>query len=130
MWWWKLRICCNIKVKGVCIFKECVSLPGVSNIVMHRPIHKCGSYCPYFDKSMSDLEQLSQKNVQESLSVIQHRYENIGKTHIRNYPEKVCKWFIGLDANSLYWYALSREFCTGPFLRQYYANSFKTSKTI
>ncbi len=65
------------------------------------------------------------KYTRGGLSVIQRRYELIGETYIRNDPEKVCKSILGLDANSLYGYALSRDFCTGPFLRRYSTNLFK-----
>ncbi len=109
----------HYKVKAVCIFKECISLPGISNFLMHKSASKCKSYFPLFNKSMSGLEQLFQKNIQGGLLGIQRRYEKIGETYIRNNPEKVCKSIIGLDANSLYRYALSRDFCTGQFLRRY-----------
>ncbi len=48
------------KAKGVCIFKERISLPGVSKILMHRSASKSRSYFPLFNKSTSDLEQLFQ----------------------------------------------------------------------
>ncbi len=45
----------HYKEKGVCIFKTCVSLPGVSKILMHWSAEKTNSYFPLFDKSSSDL---------------------------------------------------------------------------
>ncbi len=51
----------HYNVKGVCIFKECVSLPGVSKIVMHMLAWWSGSYFSLFDKSLSDLEKLFKK---------------------------------------------------------------------
>ncbi len=52
----------HYKVKRVCVFKECISLPGVSKILMHRSAGKSRSYFPLFNKSMSGLKQLFQKN--------------------------------------------------------------------
>ncbi len=51
----------HYKEKGVYIFKECVSLPGVSKILIHRSASKRGSYFPLFNKLSSDLEELFKK---------------------------------------------------------------------
>ncbi len=115
----------HYKEKGVCIFKECVSLAGVSKCLMRRSASKSGSYFPLFNKLSSDLEELFKKDIQGGLSIIQSRYEKIGQTFIRNNPNKVCNSIIGLNANSLYSYALSGEFTTGQFLRRFSTNSFK-----
>ncbi len=42
----------HYKEKGVCIFKECISLPGVSKNLMHRSASKSRSYFPLFNKSI------------------------------------------------------------------------------
>ncbi len=92
---------------------------------MHRSAEKTNSYFPLFDKSSSDHEILFRRNANGGLSIIQRRHEEIGETFIRNNTAKVCKSIIGLDANSLYGYALSGYFSTGPFLRQFVENPFK-----
>ncbi len=81
----------HYKEQGVCIFKECFSLPGVLKILMHRCASKSGSYLPLFNKSMSYLKIYKQC-----------RYEKSCQMFVRNNPNKVCKSIIGLDANSLY----------------------------
>ncbi len=96
----------HYKVKGVCVFKECVLLPGVSKILMHRSARQSGSYFPLFNKSMNNLKNLFRTNVQGSLSVIQHRYEKIGETCIRNNRDKVCKSIIGHGCKFVVWICL------------------------
>ncbi len=115
----------HFRNQQVDIFKECVSLPSVSKLLMYRSAEQMGAHFPLMDKSMSDFELMVSKNIAGGLSIIMKRFEKIGYTYIRNDPTKICKSIIGLDANALYAHALSQEFAVGPFLRRFRENEFK-----
>ena len=58
------------------------------------------------------------ENIVGGPGIIFNRYQESGKTFIRNKPNKPCQKIIGYDANALYLWAIGQDFPVGyPLIR-------------
>ena len=126
--------CTIYEAKGIDMFKDAISLPGLAIRWMFATIPPQPTP-KEFDSSLlyrevrqslpvmllgegeSDLYQTIKDNLVGGPSVIFHRYHEKDVTTIRQrvYGEdsKVCKLVYGVDANALYLWCLTREMPTG-----------------
>ena len=105
--------------QGLDIFKTSFSVSGVAKLQMMKKIEKNTFFC-LFPKRHGDLYKTLRSQLTGGLSLIFCRLAISGETKIRsheiNNPETVKK-VLGLDANSLYLYAIAQNNPTGYFCR-------------
>ena len=83
-------------------FKSAISIPGIARQILYRTAAEKKVSFALFSKSEEDLHGKFEKNIVGGASVIGTRQHEVGKTFIRNNPDKPCKKIVGYDANSLY----------------------------
>jgi hypothetical protein len=89
--------------RGIDIFKDAVSLPGVSLQYLLRGLNKKTAN-PLYAPSKEAYEYLKEA-VSGGPSIVFTRYHEAGVTRIRSHTEpqaKLCKRILGYDANALY----------------------------
>lgn len=96
--------------KGLDMFKDAISLPGLAYKMLLTSTDKKFSL---FDEDNKELFDLLQKNIVGGPSIIFHRYHEIDKTRIRG--DKICKKVLGYDANALYLWAIGEVMPTGDY---------------
>ena len=105
--------------QGLDIFKTSFSVSGVAKLQMMKKIEKNTFFC-LFPKRHGDLYKTFRSQLTGGLSLIFCRLAISGETKIRSHeidnPETVKK-VLGLDANSLYLYAIPQNNPTGYFCR-------------
>ena len=105
--------------QGLDIFKTSFSVSGVAKLQMMKKIEKNAFFC-LFPKRHGDLYKTLRSQLTGGLSLIFCRLAISGETKIRSHeidnPETVKK-VLGLDANSLYLYAIAQNNPTGYFCR-------------
>ena len=75
------------KQKQVDMFKQAISCPGISRILMMRAALEAGESFPLFDEDNKDLHQLFKDNVVGGPSIIFNRFHKAGVTKIRGGSE-------------------------------------------
>lgn len=98
--------------KKVNPFRDCISLPGISQILLFRD---CREFIFTTAGSVSEHDLVSEA-ILGGLSIILKRYSKSGVTSIKPYkytePE-IVKRIIGLDCNSLYSYCMQQDMPVG-----------------
>lgn len=87
------------KVKKLDMFKDAISIPGLSNKYMFNSSEE-DCHFELFNEQNKDLFYLLKSNMCGGPSIIFNRYQERDKTKIKN--NKICKKIIGFDANALY----------------------------
>ena len=105
--------------QGLDIFKTSFLVSGVAKLQMMKKIEKNAFFC-LFPKQHGNLYKTLRSQLTGGLSLIFCRLAISGETKIRSHeidnPETVKK-VLGLDANSLYLYAIAQNNLTGYFCR-------------
>ena len=114
--------------KGIDIFKDTLSVPGVARILLYRGALQEGAYFPRFGEQDEDLYLTYKAGLTGGPSIIFKRYSKSGETKVRN-GDKVVKQLIGFDANALYLWAIAQAQCTGFMIRRMADNGFKPEKS-
>ncbi|KAL5252197.1 hypothetical protein ACHWQZ_G015102 [Mnemiopsis leidyi] len=120
------NMCTYYKSRGVDIFKEAVSVPGVSLRLAFREMDQQQSF-HLFNKRHSDLVDLfqGQKNNVGGPAIIFDRWQEVGKTTIRHNPRgKPTKTILGLDGVALYLWCTSQNMPCGFYVRRRSENNF------
>lgn len=86
------------KVKKLDMFKDAISIPGLSNKYMFNSADN--AEFELFNEQNKDLFYLLKSNMCGGPSIIFNRYQERDITKIKN--NKICKKIIGFDANALY----------------------------
>ena len=105
--------------QGLDIFKTSFSVSGVAKLQMMKKIEKNTFFC-LFLKRHGDLYKTLRSQLTGGLSLIFCRLAISGETKIRSHEidnPKTVKKVLGLDANSLYLYAIAQNNPTGYFCR-------------
>ena len=85
------------------------------------------TYFSLLDQANSDLYHLIKDNNTGGLSIIFHRYLEVGKN---GQAAKPCEKFVGYDANSFYLWAIMRDMPTGGYTRSLGDSEFKPESSI
>jgi len=97
------------------IFKSSFSVSGVAKLQMIKKLSNKVFFC-LFSKRHADLYKKLRSQLTGGLSIVFSRLAIAGETSIRSHqidnPE-TCQRVIGLDANSLYLFAIKQENPTG-----------------
>ena len=102
---------------GVDLFKDCISLPGVSKRVMFNSVPKNMIFY-LFDNTMAEHHKKFTKSLCGGYSGTFNRYAEVGKTRIRD-GSNLVKSIQGYDATSLYLSTFMNMLPTGkPVLRE------------
>jgi len=109
------------------MFKDAVSLPGISLQVMFQHVPKSVIMPQLFSRDISLYKHWKQ-SICGGLSIILHRYHESGKTFIKNQPDKVCMKILGVDCINCYGASFTESFPTGMHCRYFIADGFKRQK--
>ncbi|KAJ8048029.1 hypothetical protein HOLleu_00186 [Holothuria leucospilota] len=107
-------------------FKDGISVPGLTMKYLFQAAED--EPCALFDEKNKDLYYTFRANLVGGPSIIFHRYQEKGKTKIRN-TDNVCQKIVGFDANALYLWAIMQDMPTGPYLRRREETGFKLEKS-
>ncbi|KAJ8031107.1 hypothetical protein HOLleu_27721 [Holothuria leucospilota] len=112
--------------KRIDVFKDGISVPGLTMKYLFQKAE--GEPFALFHRSDQDLYYTFRANLVGGPSIIFHRYQEKGKTKIRN-TDNVCQKIVGFDANALYLWAIMQNMPTGPYLRRREETGFKLEKS-
>ncbi|KAJ8050420.1 Zinc finger protein MSN4 [Holothuria leucospilota] len=115
------------KERGIDAFKDGISVPGLTM----KYLFKISNNPPFqlIDEKNKDLYYMFRDNLVGGPSIIFNRYQEKGKTFIRNNPKHICQKVVGYDANALYLWAIMQDMPTGSFTRRKADNGFKVTRT-
>lgn len=115
--------------KGIDMFKDAISVPGLSVKWLFNETASRDIPIPLIDKKNSDLYQTIKQNIVGGPSIVFHRYHEKDKTYIRQHQfhaeSKLCKQVYGFDANALYLWSTMQELPTGFLIRRRRENGFR-----
>lgn len=111
--------------KGLDVFKDFISLPGVARKMLYDTGIKNGAAFSLLDKSDEDLYDTYMRNLTGGPSIIFKRKHTVGETFIRNNNAKPCHSIYGYDANSLYLWSICQEMPTGKYITRDKDSNFK-----
>ena len=107
------------KQKHIDFMHQAISLPGVAMRVCFNSITDPTAEFHLFSEKNKDIYQLFKQNIVGGPSIIFNRYNEAGKTFIRNNPNKPCQKIIGYDANALYLWTIGQKLGVGfPLVRR------------
>ena len=112
-------------IQGVDLFKETVSVPGVARIKLMKQAQEEGDLFPIFGQENRDLYFMFKAQLAAGPSIIFTRYQEKGKTPLREDGFEVCDSIYGYDVNSLYLYCIGGEMPTGNIVRRDRLNNYK-----
>lgn len=110
------------------LFKTSISVPGIARKMLFDTGREAGASFALFDEANKDLYFSIKNNLTGGPSTIFHRFHEVGKTFIRNNPNKPTGKIVGYDSNALYLWAIDQEMPTGPFVRRRVEDGFKPKK--
>ena len=104
------KVIANERENGLDIFKESISLPGLTQRYLFKNLAK-DDYFVGFGEEHKHLYKMLRENIVGGPSIIFHRYHEKDITRVKG--GDLCKKVIGYDANSLYLYCVALEMPTG-----------------
>jgi hypothetical protein len=110
--------------KGVDLFKDVISLPGVSRKMVFEIGRQAGASFSLIDKKNEDLYHLINDNIVGGPSIVFNRFHKKGETFIRSNDNFPCRKICGWDANALYLWALGQKMPAGDFIRRKLEDGF------
>ena len=116
--------------KGLDIFKNYVSIPGVARKMLYDCGIKHGAYFSLFDKFDADLYETFMNSLVGGPSIIFCRHHKINETFIRNNENHPCQSIFGYDANSLYLHSICSDMPVGRYIRRKRENDFKPENKV
>ena len=102
--------------RGVDIFKDAVSLPGVSLQYLLRRTLSSGKNAPVLHAPSKDAYDMLKASVTVGPSLVFTRYHEVGVTKIRSHKyedARLCKRIVRYDANALYLSTMSKKMPCG-----------------
>jgi len=116
------------KDRGIDIFFDGISLPGLCDRFLHSTLPD-GCYFSLFNQKNSDIFEALRDNVCGGPALSFKRKIQKGdpiRGHEAKYePHKTCETILGIDANSLYLYCMSKPMPTGNYYRRRSENGFR-----
>ena len=110
------------------MFRDGISVPGLCMRLLFKILDH-DTYFTLFGEKDKDLHQTVKDNIVGGLSIVFHRYHEVGETLLRtnqqNIPSRTCKGVVGYDANALYLWAMQQMMPTGWFVRRSAEDGFK-----
>jgi len=122
------RLCEFYFEKGVDIFKESISVPGVARKMIFETSKKANTSFSLIGKENEDLYHTIVANIVGGPSIIFNRFHMKDETFIRNNHNFPCKRILGYDANSLYLFCIGDKMPAGGFIRRKCSNDFKPER--
>ena len=107
------------KEKKVDFMHQAISLSGIAMRVCFNSIIDPSAEFHLVNESNKDIFQLFKNNIVWGPSIIFQREMQVGKSFIRNNPNKPCKSIVGYDANALYLWSIGENMPVGyPLIRR------------
>jgi len=122
------RLCEFYFEKGVDIFKESISVPGIARKMIFECAKNTNTHFSLIDTQNEDLYHNITANIVGGPSIIFNRFHMKDHTFIRNNPDFACKKILGFDANSLYLFCIADKMPAGGFIRRSHKNNFKPER--
>ncbi|MES9906421.1 MAG: hypothetical protein ABW168_27535 [Sedimenticola sp.] len=107
------------------VFKDNVSVPGISRRLLYDSGVKQGASFSLIDKDDKDLYETLKANLIGGPSIVFCRHHKVGETFVRGDKERPCRSIVGYDANSLYLSAICHEMPVGRYVRRAERRGFK-----
>ena len=107
------------------LFKTTISVPGVARALLFRTARENHAHFSLFDNTQQDLYKMFKDNITGGASLVFNRELEAGKTLLRGNSSKICKKIAGLDANSLYLFAISQNQPVGRCLVRREENGYR-----
>ena len=105
------------------LFKDSISLPGITQKYLFKNLEE-GDYFVGIGKEHAHIyKQLRELGIVGGPSIIFHRYQEAGKTLIKN--NELCQSVYGYDANSLYLDCSGKDMPTGDYVLREKKDNFK-----
>jgi hypothetical protein len=115
--------------KGVCIFKECISIAGIARKLLFQTAREEGAVFPLFSTADRDLQEVVEAGLVGGPAITFCRYQEAGVTRIRGGESaKLCKSIHGYDCNSLYLGALGEPQMVWNYIRRRAQNGFRAER--
>ena len=111
------------------IFKQAISAPGLSRILLFRSARKANVSFSLINHRDKDIHTLLKKTLTGGPSLIFTRHASSEEgTLIRGGPEK-CQGVTGLDFANLYGWCLRQPLPSGPYIRRFERDDYKAWKS-
>ena len=113
------------KEKNIDFMHQAITMPGVAKRGCLDSITDPTAEIHLFSQKQQDIYNLFKENIVGGPSLIFNREMEVGKSFIRNNPDKPCKSVIGYDANAFYLWSIGQLQGTGIPLIRREQNGFK-----
>ena len=115
--------------KGIDMFKDGVSVPGLANKWLFKESDTNTFSIPLITKRNSDLHQTIRDNLVGGPSLVFHRFHEKDNTYIKQaiYGSEAlkCERILGYDANALYLHSAMQDLPTGTMVRRRKEDDFR-----
>ena len=106
------------------IWKECLSTPGVSRILLMRDAQAQNIIFPLFDECDKDLHYLMRSQICAGPSIVFTRKLERGVTQLATDSSEVCQSILGYDCSSLYLGQMLHDMPSQTYVRRLKEDSF------
>ena len=107
------------------IWKDCLSTPGVSRILLMRDAQAQNIIFPLFDETDKDLHYMMRSQICAGPSIIFTRKLEKGVTPLLVDSEEICEKILGYDCSSLYLAQMLHHMPSQCYIRRMQENNFR-----
>jgi G:T-mismatch repair DNA endonuclease (very short patch repair protein) len=111
--------------EGIDIWKDCLSTPGVSRILLMKGAQEQNIVFPLIDEGDKDLHYLFRNQICAGPSLVFTRDLEVDKTQLSPGSDEVCKKILGYDCNSLYLAQMLHFTPSQNYVRRLHSENFK-----
>ena len=110
--------------KGCDIFKQAISLPGISRFLFFKSSQEAGITFPLFGEKDKSLFWKVKNNIVGGPSIVFSRHAKVGKTKVRPNGEKIVQGIIGFDCTGLYLNCMKQALPSSYYVRRSLEDGF------
>jgi hypothetical protein len=111
--------------EGIDIWKECLSTPGISRILLMRSAQRQNVIFPLVDEGDKDMFYMFHSQIAAGPSIVFTRDLHVDHTPLAVGSEEICKSISGYDCSSLYLAQMLHEMPSQSFVRRFREEQFK-----
>ena len=104
--------------QNIDLFKVAVSVPGIARRWLFQTAHDAKTSFALIDARDDDLYYTIKQNIVGGPSIIFTRDAEVGRTYIRDDPNRPCANIVGYDANALYLDCIDKAMPCGGYVRR------------
>jgi hypothetical protein len=110
--------------QNIDIWKDCLSTPGVSRILLMRDAQKQKIIFPLFDDGDKDLHYMMRSQMCAGPSIVFTRWLEKGVTPLALDSDEICEQILGYDCSSLYLGQMLHPMPSQNYVRRFRADSY------